>query len=80
MKKIIITSLVLFTIAGTAFGATVIKKIDVTYKENKATVYVGNGEINIYEVKLASGICYVSYLNTQSGTLRAIEHELSCIK
>jgi hypothetical protein len=81
MKKLIITIAICLSLIGTVASAKVImKKIEVTQKENIASIYVGEGEIKVYELKNASSTCYVSYLFAQAGTLRMIEHNISCVK
>lgn len=77
MKKIIVGFLVgVSFISTTALASVAIKKIEIMPKDNIATVYGGNDDIKIYEVKMASSTCYVS-INTNTASK---QHNLSCVK
>ena len=76
MKKLIIASLVLFAFAGTAFGAVVLKKIELAQKDYVGIIYGGTDEIKVYEMKMASSTCYISV----NSNTKSLQHNLSCIR
>jgi hypothetical protein len=77
--KYIVVGVLLLT-AGTVFGATAKKVIEVVQKDYVAQVYITRGDVKIYKVNDGVNTCYISDYNISGGGINVAQQGISCVK
>lgn len=82
MKKLILSTVILTSLlaSGVTYAKVIKPKLEILAADNVATIYVGGGDIKVYEVKNASSTCYISFMKYTGGTLNGVSQEISCVK